>query len=449
VIERYALSPMAEIWSDEAVFTRWARIESCVAGAQADLGLIPHDAAEVIATTPAPEVSDVRTEEHAREHEVLSFLAAWTSAMPTDVARWAHFGLTSYDLVDCGLGVAMRDSMDLVIDAAARLDRALTELAEKHWQTVTVGRTHGIHAEPISFGHKLAGYAFAVRRSLTRLRAARKSVAVGTVSGPVGTYSTTPPSVEERVLETLGLRPEPAPTQVVSRDRHAEAVHVLAILSATIEQIALEFRLLQQTELAEVEEPRSPEYQGSSAMPHKGNPTLSERLCGLARLMRGVVTAALEDVALWHERDLVHSSVERVILPGAFNLAYYQAVAAIALVSELRVNEERMLQTLERSAPQIVSSMAYLHLLETGVERELAYRAVQAAASESQSTGRSVVQVLTDKGFAVDAELVDPLRFLAHEDVIRKRLAGLSLEAHPSRAGSVQAESWREKPTRG
>lgn len=426
MIERYALSPMAEIWTDEAVFTRWARIESCVARVQADLGLVPRDAAKAIAATPAPETIDVRTEERTREHEVLSFLAAWTSAMPAEVARWAHFGLTSYDLVDCGLGVAMRDSVDLVIGATERLDRALTGLAEKHWQTFTVGRTHGIHAEPISFGHKLAGYAFAVRRSLTRLRAARKSVAVGTVSGPVGTYSTVPPSVEERVLEALGLCPEPAPTQVVSRDRHAEVVHVLAILSATIEQIALEFRLLQQTELAEVEEPRSSEYQGSSAMPHKSNPTLSERLCGLARLMRGMVTASLEDVALWHERDLTHSSVERVILPGSFNLAYYQTTAAITLVTGLRVDEERMLQTLKRSSPHIASSMAYLHLLEAGVERESAYRAVQAAASESQSSGRSLVQVLSDKGFAVDAKLVDPLRLLVHEDVIRERLTGRS-----------------------
>jgi adenylosuccinate lyase len=443
MIERYALKPMAEIWTDEAVFACWARIEACVARVQADLGLIPHDAAEMLVATPAPEAGAVRAEERAREHEVLSFLAAWTSAMPTDAARWAHFGLTSYDLVDCGLGIAMRDSIDLIMDATERLDQALTELAEKHWQTLTVGRTHGIHAEPISFGHKLAGYAFAIRRSLTRLRAARQSVAVGTVSGPVGTYSTTPPMVEERVLERLGLRPEPAPTQVVSRDRHAEAVNVLAILSATIEQIALEFRLLQQTELAEVEEPHGSGYQGSSAMPHKGNPTLSERLCGLARLMRSLVTAALEDVALWHERDLAHSSVERMIFPASFNLVYYQAVTATALVSGIRVDEERMLQTLERSGPQIVSSTAYLHLLKTGVERELAYRAVQAAASESRSSGRPLVRALTDAGFSIDAALADPLCLLTHEEVIRKRLTGdpAGLEAYPSAAGSVQAES--------
>jgi adenylosuccinate lyase len=422
MIERYALVPMAEIWTDEAVFARWAGIEACVAKVQADLGLIPQEAAEAIAATPAPEAAAVRIEERAREHEVLSFLAAWTSAMPPDMARWVHFGLTSYDLVDCGLGIAMRESTDLVLEAGEELDRALTELAEKHWQTLTVGRTHGVHAEPISFGHKLAGYAFAVRRSLTRLRAARRSIAVGTVSGPVGTYSTTPPVVEARVLEGLELHPEPAPTQVVSRDRHAEAVQVLAILSATIEQIALEFRLLQQTELAEVEEPRASGYQGSSAMPHKGNPTLSERLCGLARLMRGLVTAVLEDVALWHERDLAHSSVERVIIPASFNLVYYQAVTASALVSELRVDKERMLQTLERSGPQIVSSTAYLHLLETGVERELAYRAVQAAASESRSTGRSLVEALTDAGFTIEKEAVDPVRLLAHEEIIRKRL---------------------------
>lgn len=427
VIERYSLRPMAEIWEDRATFARWAGIESRVAGVQAELGLIPTEAAAAIAATPAPEPSEVRAEEQAREHEVLSFLAAWTREMPVDVARWTHFGLTSYDLVDCGLGIAMRDSMDLVIGAAGRLDRALTEAADRHWRTLTVGRTHGIHAEPISFGHKLAGYAFAVRRSLTRLRAARDSVAVGTVSGPVGTYSTTPPAVEERVLAGLGLRPEPAPTQVVSRDRHAEAVHVLAILSATIEQIALEFRLLQQTELAEVEEPRSAEYQGSSAMPHKGNPTRSERLCGLARLMRGVVAAALEDVALWHERDLAHSSVERVILPGSFNIAYYQAQAATALVSELRVDEGRMLEALERSAPQILSSATYLHLLERGVERESAYRAVQTAAAESRESGRTLIEVLAEQGFAVDSELADPLRLLANEGVIRERLA-----AHPS-----------------
>jgi adenylosuccinate lyase len=424
VIERYALSPMAEIWADEAVFARWAEIESCVAAAQADLGLIPADAAEAIAATPPPSVSDVRAAERARDHELLSFLAVWTSAMPADAARWVHHGLTSYDVVDCGLGIAMRDSMDLVVGATERLEQALTELAEEHWETLTVGRTHGIHAEPMSFGHKLAGHAFAVRRSLPRLRAARRSIAVGTLSGPVGTYAATPPSVEERVLATLGLEAEPAPTQVVARDRHAEAVLALAVLSATIEQLALELRLLQQTELAEVEEPRSSDYQGSSAMPHKRNPTLSERLCGLARLMRGNVTAALENVALWHERDLAHSSVERVILPGSFNLAYYQATVATTLVSELRVEKERMLETLERSAAAIASAPLYLHLLAEGVERERAYRVVQAAASKSRTTGRPLVHVLADEGFAVDAELADPRRFLVHEGVIRERLAG-------------------------
>ncbi|WP_167517969.1 adenylosuccinate lyase [Streptomyces cyaneus] len=422
MIDRYVRPEMSRIWTEEATFARWVAIESLVARVQAEHGIIPAEAAETIAATPGPDISDVREAERTRDHEVLSFLAAWTKAMPDESARWVHHGLTSYDLVDTGLGLAMRDAVDLVLDAARELYRVLARRALEHWDTICVGRTHGIHAEPIRFGHKLATLAFAVDRSLTRLSAVRESVAVGTISGAVGTYATTTPAVEAEVLAGLGLTAEPAPTQVVCRDRHAELVAALAVLGASVEQLALEMRLLQRTEVAEVEEPRTSAYQGSSAMPHKRNPTTSERLCGLARLLRANVGAALEDVALWHERDLAHSSVERVVLPDSCNLAYYQVTAATELVDGLVVNTDRMAENLGATRGRIFSAQAYLQMTRNGVEREHAYRTVQQASLRSLQQGTQFADELGKDGIAFDESALDPKVFLQDEDVVRTRL---------------------------
>ncbi|MET7573536.1 adenylosuccinate lyase [Streptomyces sp. NPDC005492] len=435
MIDRYVRPEMARIWTEEATLGRWVAIESLVARVQAEHGIIPAEAAETIAAAPAPDIAAVREAERTRDHEVLSFLAAWTQAIPEESARWVHHGLTSYDLVDTGLGLAMRDAVDLVLDAVGGLYRVLARRALQDWDTICVGRTHGIHAEPIRFGHKLAALAFAMDRSLTRLEAVRASVAVGTLSGAVGTYATTSPAVEADVLGRLGLTPEPAPTQIVCRDRHAELVAGLAVLGASVEQLALELRLLQRTEVAEVEEPRTSAYQGSSAMPHKRNPTTSERLCGLARLLRANVGAALEDVAVWHERDLAHSSVERVVLPDSCNLAYYQVTAATELVEGLVVNADRMAENLGATRGRIFSAQAYLRLTRDGVERERAYRSVQDASLRSLRQGTLFADELKADGIALDPGVLDPRRFLRDEDVVRERLEE-RLREHDSRSRS-------------
>jgi adenylosuccinate lyase len=300
----------------------------------------------------------------------------------------------------------------------------LVENARKHWDTVCVGRTHGVHAEPTTFGHKLAGFAFAVDRSIRRLAAARAAVAVGTISGAVGTYALIDPFVERYVCEQLGLGIEPAPSQVVARDRHAELVLAIATLGACVEQIALELRLLQRTELREVEEGRAAAYQGSSAMPHKRNPTASERLCGLARLLRGNVGAVLEDVALWHERDLAHAAVERVVVPDSMTLAHYQVTLAADVVESLEVFPERMRAGVDLTGGLVLSSAALADLLRNGVERERAYRSVQAAADRSAGSGEDFLTALRDEG--VELERLEPERFLIRHDVILRRLHELA-----------------------
>jgi adenylosuccinate lyase len=286
---------------------------------------------------------------------------------------------------------------------------------------VCIGRTHGIHAEPTTFGHKLAGLAFAVDRSLGRLAAAREAVAVGTISGAVGTYALIDPFVEHYVCGKLHLGVEPVPSQVVARDRHAQLGHAIAALGACIEQIALELRLLQRTEVGEVEERRTVSYQGSSAMPHKRNPTASERLCGLARLLRGYATTLLEDVALWHERDLAHSSVERVALPDGLMIGHYQAEMAADLVETLQVFPERMRSNLDHTGGLIYSSAVLDELLEEGEDREKAYRAVQVAATRAAESGLDFADALKEVGIEPSSPL-GPERFLAHHDLLSYRL---------------------------
>ena len=420
VIPRYTKPEMADLWADDARYALWARVEVLATRAQVKLGRVPAEALADIEAAPAPPAARVAEFERDRDHEVLSFLAAYCETMPPDSARWVHLGMTSYDLVDTALGYTMARSADLVIDAARRLRTALANQAAVHWDTLCIGRTHGIHAEPTTFGHKLAGFAFAADRSVRRLVAARAAVAVGTVSGSVGTYALIDPFVEEYVCAELGLGREDAPSQVVARDRHAELVQALAVLGACVDQIALEFRLLQRTEVREVEEPRAQAYQGSSAMPHKRNPTSCERLCGLARLLRGYVSVMLEDVALWHERDLAHSAVERVALPDSLIVAHYLATAATDLVENLTVFPDRMRAAVDRSGGMVLSSAVLADLLEQGYEREHAYRSVQAAATESLTSEASFAQLLADRG--LDVADAGPERFLVHHGVIRDRL---------------------------
>jgi adenylosuccinate lyase len=423
MIHRFARPEMARLWTDEQRYATWVRVEVLAAEAQARLGRVPPDAVADIRCAAVPSPARVAELEASRDHEVLSFLAAYCEGIPADSARWVHLGMTSYDLVDTALGYTLARAADLLLAAARRLRAGLADRAVAHWRTVCIGRTHGVHAEPTTFGHKLAGFAFAADRSVRRLAAARDAVAVGTISGAVGTYAMIDPRVERYVCAQLGLGVEPAPSQVVARDRHAELVAAVAALGACVEQLALELRLLQRTEVGEVEEARTGAYQGSSAMPHKRNPTTSERLCGLARLLRGYVSAMLEDVALWHERDLAHEAVERVVLPDALTAGHYQVDSAAELVENLAVFSDRMRAAVDTTNGLVYSSAVLTELLTAGVEREKAYRAVQAAADHAAESGEQFAAALAAEG--IEFGELTPERFLRQHDVILDRLAEL------------------------
>jgi adenylosuccinate lyase len=423
MIPRYTLPEMADLFADQSRYATWVKVEILASEAQAGLGRVPAAAVEDMRRARVPLAARVAEIEKERDHEVLSFLAAYCEDIPEDSARWVHLGMTSYDLVDTALGHTLARATDLLLAAARRLRATLVGKALEHWDTVMVGRTHGVHAEPTTFGHKLGVHAFAVDRSITRLTAAREAVAVGTVSGSVGTYALIDPEVERHVCDALGLGVEPVPSQVVARDRHAQLMQAVAALGACIEQIALELRLLQRTEVREVEEHRTGAYQGSSAMPHKRNPTTSERLCGLARLLRGYADTALENVALWHERDLAHQSVERVILPDSLSVGHFQTVMAADLVDSLTVRPERMRAHIDTTDGLIHSSSVLADLLARGVERERAYRCVQAAADHTLATGEHFAAGLAREG--IDVESLEPERFLTRHDVIRTRLETL------------------------
>jgi adenylosuccinate lyase len=428
MISRYSLPEMAELWSDQARYATWAKVEVLASQAQAMLGRVPESALADIRGAQVPSAARVAELERERDHEILSFLAAFCENIPNDSARWVHLGMTSYDLVDTALGYSLARACDLLLRAAARLRGVLADKAVKHWDTVCIGRTHGMHAEPTTFGHKLAGFAFAIDRSVRRLEAARKEVAVGTISGSVGTYALIDPFVEEYVCAELGLGVEPAPSQVVARDRHAQLLQAVATLGVCIEQIATEVRLLSRSEVREVEESRTVGYQGSSAMPHKRNPTTSERLVGLARLLRGYAGTMLENVALWHERDLSHSSVERVVVPDAMIVAHYQTTAAADLVAALEVFPERMRAAIDQTNGLAYSSAVLADLLEGGTERERAYRAVQAAANGAISADEDFGTLLRTGG--IDVGSLQPERFLVHHDVIFNRLETLRDMGH-------------------
>lgn len=425
MIPRYSLPEMSALWTDEAKYASWARVEVLVCEAWAALGVVPETALGEIRRAPVPAPERVAEYERERDHEILAFLAAYTEAMPAAAARWVHYGLTSYDVVDTALGHTLAHSADLLLAGAVRLRIALAGRAVEHWDTVCVARTHGIHAEPTTFGQKLAVLAFAVERSIQALRQARAAVAVGTISGPVGTYSSVDPRVEEYVCGSLGLAVEVMPTQVVGRDRHAGLLSAIGVLGAVAEQLGLELRLLQRTEVREVEEPRTNAYQGSSAMPHKRNPTRSERICGLARVLRANAGAALEDVALWHERDLAHSPVERVILPDSLIAAHYQVHCAADLVDGLQVFPDRMLANLEATSGLIYSAPVLLSLVRQGMDREKAYRTVQEASSQTWRSGRHLRETLRDLGVDVGGDVFSPGSLLKNRSVLRSRLESL------------------------
>jgi adenylosuccinate lyase len=396
VISRYSLPEMAALFTDDAKFGSWLEVEILATEAWAQLGVVPEAAAVAVRARAGFDVAAIDEREKTTEHDVAAFVDIVQERVGQPEGAWVHYGLTSSDVVDTALALQLTRAADLLIEAAEALDRSITAQAHGYRDTPMVGRTHGIHAEPTTFGVKLALWALQVRRDVERLRRARTGIAVGKLSGAVGTYSNVDPSVEQHVCAALGLTPVPA-TQVLARDRHAELLYACASVGATVEQCALEIRHLQRTEVREVEEPfRAGEQKGSSAMPHKRNPVKCEQLCGLSRVLRADLMAGMENIALWHERDISHSSVERVILPDACLLAYYLLVKMRAIVEGMVVYPERMIENLNASYGLVFSQPVLLALVEAGQSRDAAYRMVQRNAMKTWDERRPFIDVLSE-----------------------------------------------------
>ncbi len=399
MIPRYAPPAMAALFSDEARFATWLEVELLATEGWSALGVVPADDARACRdrapTVDAAFVEAVAERERVTDHDVAAFVDVVQEAIGQPEGSWVHYGLTSSDVVDTALCATLTRAADLLVTAAEGLAAACERRARELIDVPVTGRTHGMHAEPTTYGAKFSLWALQARRDVERLRAARERVAVGKLSGAVGTYSNIDPSVEAHVCASLGLTPVPA-TQVIARDRHAEYLWACASVGATIEAIATEVRHLARSEVGEAEEPFKPGQKGSSAMPHKRNPILSERLCGLARVLRGYLSAGIEDVALWHERDISHSSVERVVLPDASMLTLYILEKATGLVDGLVVHPERALANLtEGSFGLVFSQSVLLALVAGGLSRDAAYRIVQRdarAAWEERRPFRAVLE---------------------------------------------------------
>jgi adenylosuccinate lyase len=385
---------MKELFTDEARFAAWLEVEVLATEAWAEIGVVPPEDAAAVRERAAFDVAEIEAREAITDHDVAAFVDVVADRVGSPAGAWVHYGLTSSDVVDTALSLTLTRAADILGEAAAALERAIVARARELRDTPMVGRTHGIHAEPTTMGVKLALWALQVRRDRERLARAREAVAVGKLSGAVGTYSNVDPRVESLVCARLGLAPVPA-TQVLARDRHAEFVYACATLGASVEAFATEIRHLQRTEVGEAAEPfRSGAQKGSSAMPHKRNPVRCEQLCGLARVLRANLGAALENVALWHERDITHSSVERVILPDSALLAHYVVVKFTQVVEGLEVFPERMAENLERSHGLVFSQPVLLALVESGLTRDAAYRLVQRAAMTAATERRPFLDVL-------------------------------------------------------
>jgi adenylosuccinate lyase len=382
MIPRYTNPEMGGIWSDQRRYETWLDVELAATDAMAEAGLVPADAAHELREKAAFDISRIEAIEQVTQHDVIAFTTAVAEHVGA-AARWLHFGLTSSDVVDTAQAIQMREACDLIVKDIAGLMEAVRLRAEEHRRTPMIGRTHGVHAEPMTLGLKLALWYAELKRDLDRILSARDSVAVGKISGAVGTFAHLDPQIEERVCARLGLQPAPVSSQVIQRDRHAQLLTTIAIVGASLEKFALEIRGLQKTEIGEVEEPFAKGQKGSSAMPHKRNPIGCEQITGLARLLRGNATAALENVALWHERDISHSSVERVILPDSFIALDHMLRRFTRIVRGMVVYPERMRENLERSRGVVFSGSVLLELARRGVSREQAYEWVQRNAMRS------------------------------------------------------------------
>ena len=428
MIERYTRPGMGRIWGEEAKYTAWLRVELAVCEAYARRGRIPADALARIRQKSRVDVRRILEIQDRVKHEMIALLTSLEEQLGTD-SRFVHIGLTANDVWDTALAVQLRDAADLLIAGQERLRAALGGLARRHKDTLIVGRTHGVHAEPTTFGLKVAVWYVEAGRNLERLRRARDVVAVGKLSGAVGNFAHVDPDIEDEVCRELGLEPAPVSTQVVQRDRHAEFCTTLAIAAASLEKIALEVRGLQRTEVLEAQEPFAEGQKGSSSMPHKRNPELSERICGLSRVIRSNAQAALENVALWHERDISHSSVERVILPDSTILLDYLLDLTAFILEGLDVDPARMAENLDKSYGLVYSQRVLLKLTDAGLARQVAYEIVQRNAMRAWRERRSFLELLAAEpevsGRLTADELkacFDPAWYLRHVDAIFKRI---------------------------
>jgi adenylosuccinate lyase len=440
MIPRYTLPAMAELWSDEARFGHMLRVELAVLRALAGRGVVPATAVAAIEERARVDVSRIAELEATTDHDVIAFVSQVAESVGEE-GRFLHYGLTSSDVVDTALALHCRAAADLLLHELQQTVALLTARAREHAATVMMGRTHSVHAEPITFGLKLASWAFELDRDRARLRQATDDLATGKLSGPVGTYSLLGPEIESEVMAALGLQADPVSTQIVQRDRHAAFLAAIAVTGGSLERFATEVRNLQHTEIAEVQEPFRAGQKGSSAMPHKRNPIVSERISGLARLLRGYALAGMEDQALWHERDISHSSVERVALPGATTLLHYMLVRFGSLVEGLVVRPERMRENLERGLGLHASSRLLTALVARGgLSREDAYAIVQRAAlraADERRPLRELIEADADATRVLDdraiADCFDEAHLLRHVESIIARLDALEDHAHATR----------------
>ena len=382
MIPRYTHPEMGRIWSDQRRYETWLLVETAAAEAMAAAGIVPPEAARDIRERGAFDIARIEEIEQVTQHDVIAFTTAVAEKVGPS-ARWLHFGLTSSDVIDTAQALQMREACDVLLKDLDGLADVIRDRAIEHQRTPMIGRTHGVHAEPMTFGLKLALWYAEIGRDIGRIRRARAVISVGKLSGAVGTFGHLPPSIEEDVCKRLGLEPAPVASQVIQRDRHAELLSAIAITGASLEKFALEVRGLQKTEIGEVEEPFGKGQKGSSAMPHKRNPIGAEQIVGLARLLRGNAHAAFENIALWHERDISHSSVERVILPDSFIALDHMLRRMTRIVRGMVVNAERMRENLNRSRGVVFSGTVLLELAKKGVSREQAYEWVQRNAMRS------------------------------------------------------------------
>ncbi|MFL5821302.1 MAG: adenylosuccinate lyase [Solirubrobacteraceae bacterium] len=424
MIARYTRPELGRIWTDEARLEAWRQVE--VAACEELEGPSAEELEAIRAASFTVEA--VRERERVTDHDLAAFVDV-LAASAGRAGRWIHFGLTSSDVLDTAMALQLKAAGDVIVPAARVLVSALADRAREHRDTLSIGRTHGVHAEPTTFGLKLAGFAFEAQRNARRLERAFAQAAVGTISGAVGTYASGSPEFETRVLGRLGLESEPVSTQVVARDRHAELLQAIALAGAGLERLATEVRHLQRTEVRELEEPFRPGQKGSSAMPHKRNPIVSERICGLARVLRGNSTAAVENVALWHERDISHSGAERIVVPDSTILIDYLQHLAVGLVRGMTVDVDRMRANLELTYGALFSQRVLLALVEAGMERDDAYRVVQAVAQRAWDEQTPLRELLAAEpaaqGLDLDA-VFDYRHYTRHAATIFERLDAIA-----------------------